>query len=394
MDFVDQSGNMYLIVFCEAFKDETNDFANDAELIEYMFNRDKSLTMTDKMIKQAIQDIDKYDKSLTKITSTYAECRRRRSELLKKLFKSPNKQSSKKHGAITSYNKSGNMALQTPIYPFPIDFAGYDFTINVLHISLYDILLNNTFVYNKNVKNSQETNNQIEFIDFNWHTKVYNFNVKDITNKCHVFDFEETKMAKVDNNSNKNKNKDDKNWDQVHSEMNLIADYNYLALQHLDSKFITMPCLDALNVATAPFYFWRFVKLCEKLIDKLYANLWYIDSEYLDWTIYFYYFWFLDPHGEYTNITTLKKTFIRKLLKWHVNIGGDSKTSTNTNTYYKRFKVFRYIYFEDYFKHKLAKDSEFRQEFESWVIRSRLIDEKEKKDIQECFQVCFDCLYF
>ena len=336
MDFVDQTGNTYLIMFSEAFKDETaDDFEDDSELIEYLYNRDKNITMSDEMLKQAIDDIDRYDKSLTLMRSQYRRRGTNRSSYLNTLFKSPNKNLDEKDvsSAITSWNSTGNIALQTPIYPYPIDLNGYDFTINALHVSLYDILLSNTFVYNKNIRNSQETNNKIEFIDFNWHTKVFNFNVKDIKNKSNAFDLITNVNNGGDNenniNNNSNNNNNNNNNDYVYSDVNLIADYNHLGLEHLDSKILTMPCLDALNITTAPFYFWRFVKICEKFIDKLQADIWYIDPDYLEWTIYFYDFWFYDLEYEYTTLDTLKKTFIRKLLKWHVN--ADKINSSNTN---------------------------------------------------------------
>ena len=388
MDFVDQTGNTYLIVFTEAFKDYCGkNFGSDMDmdLIKFLYTKDKN--MNEKMLKQVISDIDSYDLSLKQLMGFYSKCLGSRKIFLNKLFNNQRKHFSLEEidSCSTSYNKTGNIALQIPIYPFQIDLSGYDFTINTLHISLYDILLSNTFIYDKNIKDSTKTNKNIEFIDFNWHTKLFNFNIKDITNKRKVFDIGTDEKNKEneehDENVLKNMNKTS-NKDEL--EMRLIADYNHLGIQHLESKILTMPCIDSLNATTANFYFWRFVKLCEKFIDKLQANIWYIDNEYLKRTIYFYNCWFLDENNEYTNLRILEQNFIRKLLKWSVNM--DSKTQENI--YYKRFRVFHYIYFDDYFKYKLTYDDLFRHAFESWIIHSPVLNKKAKKDIKECFEVC------
>ena len=368
LNFMDHTRKTYLKMFCEAFK---NDYEiPDSELIEYMFGRDISFTFSDAHAVLAIDDIDRYDKSLTLLRSQYhghGRSDRDRRKYLDTLFKSPNKNLNREDvgSAITSWNTTWNIALQTPIYPYPINLNGYDFTINTLHISLYDVLLNNTFVYDKN------TGSKSEFIDFNWHRKLTVSRNKCIRNQ--------TTLPFYNN------------------DYDLIVAYNDLGLQHLDSKILTMPYGNALNISTAPFYFWQFVKICEKFIDKLQAQLWYIDPVYLEHTIYFYDLWFNHPHFEY-------KEFLHKLLTWHVN--GDKINNTNAsnanknknknkkeNVFYKRFRVFRYIHFEHYFKDKLIKKYEFCRELKWKMIYSRghVMSEQQKEDFKQCFEVCIIC---
>ena len=195
---------------------------------------------------------------------------------------------------INHLNKS---IISIPIYPFSFNVIYYDFTINSMHIDLYNVLNNDKFNYNDK-----------KIIDFNWEIKI---------------------IKKKYNN-------------------NIINKYNLIGINDINNKILKCPSINIINEKTANFYFWRLVKTAQKFIHSIKSNkknTWKIDKKYLLHTYKFYNKWFNDDFIT-KNSTKLITKFITKLLSWNIE---------KKNDLIDRFHVFNYIKFGKIFKQKLIK---------------------------------------
>ena len=164
---------------------------------------------------------------------------------------------------ISSYkqNHKNQECISIPIYPFEFSVDYYDFTINSMHIDLYQILLNH--------------NNNRNDIDYNWENKI---------------------LYKQYNN-------------------HVINKSNLIGIQDINNKLLQCPSLNALNKHSANFYFWRLVKTAAKFIKSIeieHKDTWHIDENYLMHTINLYDDWFGYQWP------SERDEFLKKLYTWNI----------------------------------------------------------------------------
>eukprot|EP01084_Bolivina_argentea_P058880 107475_1 len=168
--------------------------------------------------------------------------------------------------------------ISVPIYPFPMNVVYYGFTINSIHIDLYNILLNEKDDY---------------LIDFNWENKI---------------------MKKYNSN--------------------VVNKYNIIGINAMNNKVLMCPSLDVINKMTANFYFWRLVKTAQKFIGKIQKGIWKIDEKYLEHTIKHYALWFDDSFVTKDG-NIFQSKLINKFLKWSIENENDYVDRFNVFKYIK-----------------------------------------------------------
>ncbi len=193
----------------------------------------------------------------------------------------------KKFCNLQKQNNKKKVKILIPIYPFPIEMSHYDFTINMCHIDLQNIL-------------KRRTNNNKYEIDYHWENKI--------------------KLKQND------------------SKTVLINKYNIIAINDMKKKIITTPDIKFINQWTVDYYFWRLTKLAAKFIDKIYCNIWKIDEKLLQKHKRLYNKWC--NNTIICNDDQKRRQFVNKFLKWNIE---------SNNDIINRFKVFRYIGFENIF---------------------------------------------
>ncbi len=154
----------------------------------------------------------------------------------------------------------------------------YGFTINSMHIDLYNIL-----------QNKRDRN----LIDFNW----------------------ENKIGKKYNNE-------------------IVNKYNMIGINDINNKLLICPSLDVINKVTANFYFWRLVKTAQKFIYKIQRGVWKIDNQYLQHTIKHYDMWF-DHEFITKDANIFNSKLINKFLKWGIQNENDYIDRFNVFKYVK-----------------------------------------------------------
>ena len=230
--------------------------------------------------------------------------------------------------------EASEVGIQLPIYPFPLDLYLYDFTVNTLHINLESVLKNDS---------CQITKNNQDSIDFFWNIKLRKFNRKYVTNTS------------------------DEKKDICFVDKYLISKYNEKGVEHIENKLITMPNLDVVNESNVDYYFWRFVKICEKFIYKL---------DNLDWTI--------SPR-----VLTKMETFYDQLPRMQsfnaklVSYSVKDPNESDYNVFKTRFRAFRHIKFDKVFKDSLGNDRSLRDTLVKYVEQNH---REYEPHLRECMQ--------